>query len=71
MTYRELLSECYQRKIVKVMAGLPALHGGEPGQVRKEAAKTIFCKCRGKGSPPNLVDLSRRLKSISHVNRTS
>ena len=28
-------------------AGLPALQGSEPGQVRKEAAKAIFCKCRG------------------------
>ena len=34
------------------MAGLPALHGSEPGQVRKEAATAIFCKCRGSGSPP-------------------
>ena len=29
-------------------AGLPALQGGEPGQVRKEAAITIYCECRGK-----------------------
>jgi hypothetical protein len=28
------------------------LHGGEPGQVRKEAAIAILCKCRGYGSPP-------------------
>ncbi len=34
------------------MAGLLALHGSEPGQVRKEAAKAILCKCRGSGSPP-------------------
>ena len=34
------------------MAGLPALHGSESGQVRKEAATAILCKCRGKGSPP-------------------
>ncbi|AAQ60050.1 hypothetical protein CV_2378 [Chromobacterium violaceum ATCC 12472] len=34
------------------MAGLPALHGSEPGQVRKEAATVIQCKCRGSGSPP-------------------
>ena len=34
------------------MAGLPALQGSEPGQVRKEAATAIFCKCRGSGSPP-------------------
>ena len=37
---------------VDLMAGLPALHGSEPGQVRKEAATAIFCKCRGSGSPP-------------------
>jgi hypothetical protein len=36
------------------MAGRPALHGGEPGQVRKEAAIAILCKCRGSGSPPPL-----------------
>ena len=35
------------------MAGLPALHGSEPGQVRKEAATAIYCKCRGSGSPPH------------------
>jgi len=34
------------------MAGLPALHSSELGQVRKEAATTILCKCRGLGSPP-------------------
>ena len=34
-------------------AGRPALHGSEPGQVRKEAATAISCKCRGNGSPPN------------------
>jgi len=33
-------------------AGLPALWGGEPGQVRKEAATAIDRKCRGSGSPP-------------------
>jgi lipid A 3-O-deacylase len=33
-------------------AGRPALHGSEPGQVRKEAATAILCKCRGFGSPP-------------------
>ena len=38
-------------------AGLPALHGSEPGQVRKEAATAIFCKCRGSGSPPFLCRL--------------
>jgi hypothetical protein len=36
------------------MAGLPALHSSESGQVRKEAATAIFCKCRGSGSPPFL-----------------
>jgi len=30
------------------VAGLPALQGGESGQVRKEAAITIYCECRGK-----------------------
>ncbi len=41
---------------VKVfMAGLPALHGSESGQVRKEAATAIFCKCRGFGSPPQFL----------------
>ena len=34
-------------------AGRPALHGSEPGQVRKEAATAILCKCRGYGSPPS------------------
>ncbi len=38
-------------------AGLPALHGSEPGQVRKEAATAIFCKCRGSGSPPFFVQV--------------
>src|SRR5574343_1022201 len=33
------------------LAGLPALQGGEPGQVRNEAATAIYCKCRGLGSP--------------------
>ena len=33
-------------------AGRPALHGREPGQVRKEAATAIHCKCRDHGSPP-------------------
>jgi len=32
-------------------AGLPALQGGESGQVRKEAATATYCKCRGLGSP--------------------
>ena len=31
----------------KSLAGLPALHFGEPGQVRKEAATANRCKCRG------------------------
>ena len=35
------------------MAGLPALQGGETGQVRKEAATATYCKCRGLGSPPH------------------
>ena len=33
------------------LAGLPALQCGETGQVRKEAATAIKCKCRGLGSP--------------------
>ena len=33
------------------VAGLPALLCGEPGQVWKEAATAIYCKCRGLGSP--------------------
>ena len=32
-------------------AGLPALQDGESGQVRKEAATAVYCKCRGSGSP--------------------
>ena len=36
------------------MAGLPALQDGQPGQVRKEAATAVICKCRGSGSPPFL-----------------
>ena len=40
-------------------AGRPALHGREPGQVRKEAAKAILCKCRGNGSPPPLCSSDR------------
>ena len=34
--------------LLSVSAGLPALQGGEPGQVRKDAAITIYCECRGK-----------------------
>ena len=33
--------------IASFLAGLPALQGGEPGQVRKEAATAIYCECRG------------------------
>jgi len=40
------------------MAGLPALQRSEPGQVRKEAATTTSCKCRGLGSPPLLLTIS-------------
>ena len=39
-------------KMISSMAGLPALQGGEPGRVRKEAATAAYCKCRGSGSPP-------------------
>lgn len=33
--------------VVFAPAGLPASQGGEPGQVRKEAAIAIDCECRG------------------------
>ena len=48
---------CFALEITKsivlefVSAGLPALQGGESGQVRKEAATATYCKCRGLGSP--------------------
>jgi hypothetical protein len=38
-------------------AGLPALQGGESGQVRKEAATATYCKCRGLGSPLSFLAL--------------
>ena len=38
-------------------AGLPALQDGEPGQVRKEAATAVYCKCRGLGSPLSFLAL--------------
>ena len=44
-------------------AGRPALHGREPGQVRKEAATAILCKCRGNGSPPLCSRPRRGLES--------
>ena len=41
----------WRRTVLAVLefapAGLPALQGGEPGQVRKEAATAIYCECRG------------------------
>src|SRR3954470_548588 len=43
----------------RTTAGRPALHGSEPGQVRKEAATAILCKCRGSGSPPPLRRLHK------------
>ena len=46
------------------MAGLPALQGSKPGQVRKEAATAIYCECRGSGSPPNLFTNSYSLPII-------
>ena len=46
----------YGLRIRTTTAGRPALHGSEPGQVRKEAATAIFCKCRGTGSPPILFE---------------
>ncbi|CAH1196141.1 hypothetical protein NTGBS_200089 [Candidatus Nitrotoga sp. BS] len=33
---------------LKELAGLPALQGGEPGQIRKEAAITITASAGGK-----------------------
>ncbi len=42
-----------------VVAGLPALQGGEPGQIRKEAATAVGCKCRGSDSPPSSVPVSQ------------
>ena len=38
-------------------AGLPALQDGEPGQVWKEAATAVYCKCRGLGSPLSFLAL--------------
>jgi len=55
MTVRSRLLSCLNE-----LAGLPALWCSEPGQVRKEAATTIFRKCRGQGSPP----FSRVLRSV-------
>src|SRR2546422_9938541 len=43
----------------RTTAGRPALHGGEPGQVRKEAAIADLRKCRGYGSPPLLCSSDR------------
>src|SRR6266508_1717931 len=43
----------------RTTAGRPALHGGEPGQVRKEAAIADLRKCRGYGSPPFLCSSDR------------
>src|SRR5258706_5370648 len=45
------------------MAGRPALSGGEPGQVRKEAATATRDKCRGSGSPPSFSVISMRLRA--------
>jgi hypothetical protein len=42
------------------LAGLPALQDGESGQVRKEAATAINCKCRGLGSPLSFLVLDQR-----------
>src|ERR671938_607784 len=47
-------SQAYLRVYVTT-AGRPALRGSEPGQVRKEAATAILCKCRGNGSPPSTL----------------
>jgi len=43
--------------VESALAGLPAVQGGESGQVRKEAATAIYCKCRGLGSPLSFYDL--------------
>ena len=57
---------------IPIAAGLPALQGGEPGQVRKEAATAVFCKCRGPGSPhllppaPDLLPLLTNSGQPSH-----
>jgi lipid A 3-O-deacylase len=56
------------------MAGPPALHVSEPGQVRKEAAKAIPCKCRGPGSPPEfccavMMMAHQRLRTEPIVNK--
>ena len=45
----------FARTAPRSTAGRPALQGREPGQVRKEAATAIHCKCRGNGSPPFLL----------------
>src|SRR5262245_569346 len=39
-------AQAYNR-VASFTAGLPALRGSEPGQVRKEAATAILRKCRG------------------------
>ena len=54
-------SYAQQIYIAMYMAGLPALHGSEPGQIRKEAATAILCKCRGLGSPPIFVFIPGRM----------
>jgi len=56
---------------ILAVAGLPALWGGESGQVRKEAATAIFRKCRGLGSPhlPALSPRCRRVFSALPVRR--
>ncbi len=49
------------------MAGLLALCSGEPGQVRKEAATTTTYKCRGLGSPPYFLNLSKDQKMTKNT----
>jgi hypothetical protein len=50
---RSFISQMASRFISRLLshfnelAGLPALQGGESGQVRKEAATATYCKCRG------------------------
>jgi len=41
------IAHCHSGLDANELAGLPALQGSEPGQVRKEAATAIYCKCRG------------------------
>jgi hypothetical protein len=48
------------------MAGLPALQRSESGQVRKQAATAIYCKCRGLGSPPPTPNIALKHYLLRH-----